>query len=171
MYKYLIIFIAFILNACSANKEFSMPSVVKENSPSIEMEKWLKTAIRSSEPASDSIDNPVSTVTMFQLNPDELNTLTIKANSGDSAAAFRISQYYLFSAVQFSVQERAVKKIFWLEVAANYGHAVAQHNLASHYLQIGEFAIAKRWALLSLKNGNSGAQLLLDDIKNKARNE
>lgn len=140
-------------------------------SPSAEMTNFLKQAVRSSEVPDNKIDSSISTANTFFLSIEELNSLTEKANQGDSDAALRISKYYTFSERVLDIQIRKSKELFWLEVAADNGNVVAQYNLALYFETIQEYKIAKKWAQLALKNGDLSAKLLLQDIEIKLRNK
>lgn len=109
-----------------------------------------------------NLDNPqpVSSASTYHLTAEEIISLTQEANLGQASSAFRLYLYYAFS------QYDNEKRLEWLKVAAERNHAVAQHNLAYDYMYgpTPNAKEAKRWAQLSLDNGNKEAQDLLNKI-------
>lgn len=148
-----------------------MSSENNEVAPSAAMTAFLKQTMRSNEVNDSKIDVPISTANVFFLSTEELNSLTEKANQGDSDAALRISKYYTFSERTLDIQTRKSREIFWLEVAANYGSVIAQYNLAVHYSSNTELEIARKWAQMASQKGHMDANSLLQDIEIKIKNK
>lgn len=81
------------------------------------------------EPSTDA-----SSLTVFDLHPDEMERLSALATAGDADAAFRLANFYSMAGgegdpnvndAHDQAQERR-----WLKLAAQQGHRVAKRNLA-----------------------------------------
>ncbi|GGC20195.1 tetratricopeptide repeat protein [Pseudoduganella buxea] len=103
---------------------------------------------------------PISTGSTYWLSKFERSQLTDKANRGDKDAAFRLAQYYAFS--EFDNE----KEQHWLERSARAGHTAAQYNLSFllFYKENPDIHGALYWAEMAKKNGDTKAQVLIDEI-------
>lgn len=104
---------------------------------------------------------PVSTGSTYYLTADTISELTTKADAGDGDAATKLYKYYRFT------KGDKLKSMHWLEVAANAGNYVAQHNFAYELLENKNFAEARKWALAAQKNGDESAKSLLAEIEKR----
>ena len=64
-----------------------------------------------------------STASVYGLNDEEIRELIMRAESGDSDAAFRLYQFYRFSKMDMDAA------IVWLSKSAELGNSTAVHNL------------------------------------------
>ena len=114
--------------------------------------------------ASENATSPVSSATTYSLSQEELDTLTSLADeNNDSAAAFRLYQYYTFSKHDES------KQLHFLGIAATQGNNVAQLNLASLYCKQGRLEEAYEWAQKAKSGGNYLADAVLAEIASAQR--
>ena len=107
---------------------------------------------------------PKSTVSVFYLQPDEVNTLSHQAKRGDGEAGFRLFMYYKFSNYD---EEKSSQ---WLKIAANNGHATAQYRLYVDLQEQGETKKANEWLqkikLAASNNDSSAMWFLVNCYKN-----
>lgn len=144
----LIIFSIFVISSCAVNKKTPMPPLENEVPQSSGMAVWIKIAMPN-EKNKNPTDNPVSTASIFNLTQIEIDLLNIKANDGDSEAAFRLAQYFTF------VENKSNKKKYWLEIAEKNKHPAAAYNLAFEYFTFDkDLGKAKMWALIAFENGS-----------------
>jgi len=103
---------------------------------------------------------PQSSGSTFWLSPEDQEHLSHLGRNGDANAAFRMAQFNTF------VQQDADQRLLWLELAAEGGHAVAQYNLAYDLANGKSRDLTKAiyWATESLKNGNTAAANLLEEL-------
>jgi len=103
---------------------------------------------------------PQSSGSTFWLSPEDQERLSQLGRNGDANAAFRMAQFNTF------VQQDANQRLHWLELAAKSGHAVAQYNLAYDLANGKSKDLPKAiyWATEALKNGNTAAADLLEEL-------
>jgi len=97
-------------------------------------------------------DMPISTGSIFSLTADSVKILKEKADVGDVESAYQLYQYYTLSNLDES------QSIYWLEISAKLGHAIAQYNLAVHYEQNNDDGNALHWGNKAFLNGNEKAK-------------
>jgi len=108
----------------------------------------------------DSI--PLNPSDTFNIEQSELPKLEKEALLGSPEAAFKLYQYYSFSKLDNE------KSIYWITIASENGHDIAQHTLAYMLMNDSENnnrIRAKFWAKKSANNGNKDALELLKEIK------
>ncbi|WP_152548561.1 sel1 repeat family protein [Cupriavidus sp. SK-4] len=106
---------------------------------------------------------PVSGGSTYFLSEEQIATLSAQASAGDSASAFRLYKFYIFSNFD------SKKANSWLEIAARNGNAVAQYNLAKILQQENKYAEALCWAHAADSNGESGASQLADELERQIK--
>lgn len=108
---------------------------------------------------------PISSKSTFWLSKEDINKFVTLAKSGDKDAAFKLTQYYLFS----EYDEEKIK--FWTEKAAELNHPIAQYNLAYiFYMQVPpNYEKSIFWAQKSMENKNPSAENLIEEVKEKMR--
>lgn len=105
--------------------------------------------------------NPASSASTYWLCDSDQTNLARDAEENNKDAAFRLYLYHAFS------NHDPSKSSYWLQKAAQNGHAIAQYNIA-HDLIYGEHTNireAETWANESIKNGNQSAFELIEKIE------
>lgn len=167
MCGHLFIVVAIIAGGC-AIKENSLTSSNRDDetpkSKTFDYFNDKAVPMASDERSGDSI----STASKFYLTDKEFGEVSSVAQRGDSSAAFRLAQYFTFSAPHLDKDERKKMARYWLEMAANNGSSTAAYNLAFEYFHLDKnFAVARKWALVSIANGGDKAKSLLKMIVSK----
>jgi TPR repeat protein len=103
-----------------------------------------------------------SSAETYDLSPSQLIELSSKARDrNDAEAAFRVSQYYMFSH-----PESQSNMFYYLRIAATNGNMVAQYNLAVHLVlprDPSKYSEAKFWLEKAAAAGNGDAKKGLQD--------
>ncbi len=77
---------------------------------------------------------PASSLTVFDLTPEEKSSLSVRALGGDAEASFRLAEFYTFAGgdgdpnINDDHDRREERR--WLELATEQGHRTAKFNLA-----------------------------------------
>lgn len=99
----------------------------------------------------------------YYLSDFDRKILSVKALYGDKNAAFKLSEHYL------TAQNEPIEGHFWLKTAAENGHAIAQYNLATTYLeQFHDKPHAIFWYKKSAALGDKDARERLQVLLNKS---
>lgn len=92
----------------------------------------------------------------YQLSTEEIGVLEKLAESGNAEAAYRLSEYYQFVALDYE------KNIKWLGVASEYGYVKAQSDLGCLLVLYGktdeERKKGRYWLGVASKNGDKKAE-------------
>lgn len=99
---------------------------------------------------------PISTGSTYFISHDEESKFVQAANNEDVNSVIALYRFYRFSKLSM---EQALP---WLQKAAELGDGISQYNLAYYHYQNKEIDMARKWALIALNNGVSGAVELLD---------
>jgi len=105
---------------------------------------------------------PVMGNQAFLISDKESPKLQREALTGSAKSAFRLYQHYAFAVNDMS------EGLYWLVIASENGHAIAQQNYAYHLMQEQTARSRQRarfWIRESAKRGNKAALELLDEIK------
>ena len=109
-------------------------------------------------------NKPINPSSVFIIEKSDLPKLEKEALLGSSEAAFKLYQFYGFYILDYN------KSLYWVQIAAENGHVIGQHNLA--YLlyntsDINNKLRAKYWAKKSALNGNKEADEFLKEMESK----
>ncbi len=98
----------------------------------------------------------------YIISDSDLPLMKKKALDGDAESAFQI--YLHYSLGKFD----SICAFGWLQIAANQGHAKAQYNLGSTYMEVALFKnmeLAKFWLKKAEKNGEKWATERLVELE------
>lgn len=101
---------------------------------------------------------PVSTGSLVNLNPAEVEGLKKRFQEGDAVAAYRLYQYFAFA------RSDEVEGDAWLLRAAEAGHRDAVYALAATLTSREKYTQAHEWATKARSMGHEKAAELLVEI-------
>ncbi|SFB97775.1 hypothetical protein SAMN05660479_00997 [Microbulbifer thermotolerans] len=119
---------------------------------------------KSKESAIISDEQPISTASIYFLNPDELSSYIKKGESGDVVSATKVLNYYTFSRLDRK------KQIYWMKKSAILGDAISQFRYAIFLREEGQIKESIKWAEKSALSGNVEAKAFLAEIKSNGYN-
>ncbi len=106
--------------------------------------------------------------TGYVLSDSDLRLMKNKAFEGDAGSAFQIYLHYSLGKYD------SICAFGWLQIAANKGHAVAQYNLGSTYMDVALFKnikLAVFWLKEAEKNGEEMATERLKELEESESNK
>lgn len=106
-------------------------------------------------------DQPVSTGSIYRIQPQLLENMVDQAQRGDVSAMVALQKHYRYA------QKDSERYTFWLIQAAEADEPVSQYNYAIHLNNIHNRADALIWARKAEKNGHELAAELVGALQEK----
>jgi TPR repeat protein len=102
----------------------------------------------------------------FVIDKKNIHKLELEALKGSPKIAFKLYQYYDFIELDHTIG------FYWLNIAAENGHPIAQYNLATELFEGSDLKNKTRaqfWAKMAAQNGVREAIELLKELERKEK--